>query len=92
MTHTRVLRYRQMTVRCTWCRAAAGELCTNQRGDKQRRDGVHEARIHTWVISKSTCPTCTATPGKPCIGPDRLPAKAPHPARTTLAHDTQDPP
>ncbi|MEH0428803.1 hypothetical protein QBB34_21210 [Streptomyces stelliscabiei] len=80
----RPYRFAAMAVQCTWCKAAVGELCTNQRSTKDRRRDTHHARSDEWDRVMSTrCPEriCQATPGQPCtITPDL------HHARTTAAH------
>ncbi|MGW6009668.1 zinc finger domain-containing protein [Streptomyces sp. NPDC055210] len=76
-------RFASMAVKCTWCKASAGELCRNQRGTKDRRQGTHEGRDTEYDRAMSTrCPEriCQATPGQPCtITPDI------HQARLTAA-------
>jgi hypothetical protein len=80
----RPYRFAAMAVVCSWCRARVGELCTNQRGSRDRRRDVHDARRIEWDRVMSTrCPEriCQATPNQPCtLTPDI------HHARTQAAH------
>ncbi|MFJ8992661.1 hypothetical protein ACIRQH_19970 [Streptomyces sp. NPDC102279] len=65
----RPFRFAPMAIHCTWCRARVGELCTNQRGNTDRRRDVHSARQIDWVRVMSTrCPEsiCQAPAGQPC--------------------------
>jgi hypothetical protein len=77
-------RFAAMAVQCTWCRARRGELCTNQRGNTDRRKDVHSARAMDWIRVMSTrCPEriCQAPTSQPCtIAPDA------HQARITAAN------
>ncbi|MFF9312192.1 hypothetical protein ACF1BS_14900 [Streptomyces sp. NPDC014748] len=86
MTNIPRRRYRfpQMAVRCPWCRAAVGELCTNPRGTKTRRADTHDARRLAWLMTNE-CAECHATPGTPCTTTDdgnTIPLPDVHPART----------
>ncbi|WP_432041457.1 zinc finger domain-containing protein [Streptomyces cadmiisoli] len=62
-------RFAAMAILCTWCRARTGQLCTNQRGSKDRRRDVHTTRALDWIRVMSTpCPEriCQAPADKPC--------------------------
>ncbi|MGW7196616.1 zinc finger domain-containing protein [Streptomyces chryseus] len=86
------LRFPPMAVRCPHCKAAAGDLCTNQRGNTPRRSDTHDARRITWVITTTTCPECQAAPGNACfanIRHQRVPLPDVHTSRETAAHRAQ---
>ncbi|MFJ5638695.1 hypothetical protein [Streptomyces sp. NPDC093223] len=76
-------RFAAMAVQCSWCRARPGALCTNQRGNTDRRRDVHSARVIDFATVMSTqCPEriCQAPAGHPCtLAPDI------HQARITAA-------
>ncbi|MFB7776880.1 zinc finger domain-containing protein [Streptomyces bauhiniae] len=83
-------RFSAMAVRCTWCKAGVGVLCSNQRGTVARRAYVHDDRIADWNRVMSTqCPEriCQAAVGHLCtITPDIHQARvlaAPAPTTTT---------
>lgn len=79
----RPYRFAPMAIVCTWCRARPGDLCTNQRGTKDRRTRVCSTRQADWIRVMSTqCPEriCQAPAGQPCtITPNA------HQARITAA-------
>lgn len=80
----RPYRFAAMAVQCPWCRAAVGELCTNQRRTQDRRRDTHDARNTELARVMSTrCPEriCQAAPGHPCTLTPNL-----HHARTLAAH------
>ncbi|WP_262702003.1 MULTISPECIES: zinc finger domain-containing protein [Streptomyces] len=89
MTSRRPLRFPQMAIRCPWCRAAPGELCTNARGRRPRRADTHAARRIAWVVETTTCPVaaCESAPGSPCRSSTTKLALATgvHPERDTAA-------
>lgn len=58
-------RFPQMAVRCPWCHASVGELCTNPRGTKARRADTHDARRIAWCMT-TQCTECNAPVGQPC--------------------------
>lgn len=81
-------RFPQLAVRCTWCKAPAGELCTNPAIGTTWRDKTHDSRRTTWVIETATCPVCEAAPGHACFATPialRVPLTTPHPERITAA-------
>ncbi|GAA2946500.1 hypothetical protein GCM10020227_11740 [Streptomyces flavovirens] len=84
----RTARFPQLAVRCTWCKAPAGQLCTTPSNGKEQRTFTHDARHITWVVQTATCPDCTAAPRHACFtspGGFRVPLATPHPERITAA-------
>ncbi|MFJ2183414.1 hypothetical protein ACIOJG_22615 [Streptomyces anulatus] len=84
----RTTRFPQMAVRCSWCSAPQGQLCTNPATGREQRNRTHDARRTTWVIQTTTCPVCAAAPGHACFTTTvavRVPLAAPHPERITEA-------
>ncbi|MEV8048924.1 zinc finger domain-containing protein [Streptomyces bacillaris] len=87
----RTTRFPQLTVRCSWCEAPAGELCTNPATGVVWRSKTHDVRRTTWVIHTTTCPACAAAPGSNCFTTPvavRIPLATPHPERITEADTT----
>ncbi|WP_405676861.1 hypothetical protein OG292_19670 [Streptomyces sp. NBC_01511] len=81
------LRFPQLAVRCSWCHAAPGDLCTNPQSSRPRGTGTHDARRIAWLMT-SVCPECHATPDQPCtahISGNNIPLPDVHPSRTTAA-------
>ncbi|GFH36593.1 hypothetical protein SCWH03_28240 [Streptomyces pacificus] len=83
-----------MAVRCTWCRAPVGELCTTPSNGRPHRGGTHDVRRIDWAMT-TQCPECRATPGHPCTTTAHgqlTHLDDVHPARTHTTHRSQDPP
>ncbi|MFD8970504.1 hypothetical protein ACFV0C_36880 [Streptomyces sp. NPDC059568] len=85
----RRLRFPQMAVRCSWCKALVGELCVNPSTGRAKRDETHDTRLRTWVIDTTTCTEtgCEAAPGSPCTtNTGTALTTHVHPARDDAAH------
>ena len=88
----RVLRWPQMTVACPWCHAQPGDLCTNRRANRERRNDTHDERRTAWVIAHTACSDCAAPVGSPCRAASTgLTLTGVHPARDAEAIRTQRP-
>lgn len=61
-----MLRWPQLAIRCPWCHAAPGQLCSSARG--VRRYSTHPGRRDLWVRSIIGCPVeiCDVDTGMPC--------------------------
>lgn len=82
-------RFPPMAVRCPWCEAAIGDLCTTPSNGRPHTTGTHDVRRIDWVMTTAACPDCNAPTGRPCVahlrnGPVPLPDV--HPSRTTAAN------
>ncbi|MCX5239736.1 helix-turn-helix domain-containing protein [Streptomyces prunicolor] len=71
----------EAAVPCGYCNASAGTACSSSAG---LRGAVHEARLDTWDITYTTCPSCKATAGSPCTDPGGTPRHGIHPQRAAL--------
>ncbi|MEU3162225.1 zinc finger domain-containing protein [Streptomyces griseoincarnatus] len=83
-------RFPQMAVRCPWCKAGVGDLCTNPRGTVARRADTHDARRLAWAMT-TRCAECHAPAGQSCTTevqgqlvalPDVHPTRTPNPTTT----------
>lgn len=85
MTSRAEHRHPEAEQRCSWCHAAPGDACTNQRNEPRAQP--HPGRRDTWVVAHTDCPACQAPAGTACIADTGKPVARVHPDRAQAATD-----